>query len=413
LNLIRGLGEFIRRQNHNYRMMLIRSGGATFLFNLTSNYTNIYTKALGASSVTLGALSSLSSVINMFISLPTGWLTDIYGLKRIMGMGMASQILMVGLYAMARDWRWIMVAMAISPFNMALLMRSQNILISNSLESHDRATGFGLRSLLSQILGLLSPIPAALLVERFGGLTVEGIRPLYYIRFLGLALLYYYIYSRIDHVPPHPRSFEGGLMEDFRVVMRGGVGLRSWIFVECLGALVWGTIEPFTFVYAAEVKGADPITLGFMTTTSIILSIILAVPINRLADTRGRKFSFLITRPALWVWFTILVLAPHQNWLILAWFFRGIGFSSSAYQTLSMELVHEDHRGRWLGITNTFSSLVRIPAPIIGGLIYSNINPSLVFISSLIIDMVFRSPLIALGIPETLRPDDFEEGIGN
>ncbi|MFP3951809.1 MAG: MFS transporter [Candidatus Bathyarchaeia archaeon] len=401
MQVLEDLREFVGRQSHNYRMMLVRSGSAMLLFNLTSNYNSIYTEALGADPVTLGSMSSLSSGINTAISLPSGWLSDIYSLKKIMGLGMAIQVLMVGLYAFARDWTWILIAMALQPFTMALLMRSQSVMMSNGLNDEDRATGFGLRMTLAQILGLLSPIPAALLVDHFGGLNVEGIRPLYYLRFAGLAIAYAYIFSRLTDVPPRPRSDEGSIIEDFKVVLRQGEGLKAWIGVGVLGGLVWGTINPFIFLYAKNVKGADALTLGLMTTISTVISIILAIPVNRLADTRGRKFTILVTRPALWIWFVILILAPHPNWLIVGWLFRGIGMSSSAYNTLAMELVPKEHRGRWLGITNAFSSLVRIPAPLLGGFLYEDINPSLVFVVSLLADMLIRMPLLALKVPET------------
>ena len=50
---LRGLRGFVKRQSHNYRMILVRSAGAYFMMNLTSNYS-IYTTGLGADSVALG-----------------------------------------------------------------------------------------------------------------------------------------------------------------------------------------------------------------------------------------------------------------------------------------------------------------------------------------------------------------------
>ena len=70
-------------------MLLIRTSGANFLTSLTNSYTSIYTTGLGADPVTLGALSSVSSAINMLISMPSGWISDRYDLKRVMGLGMA------------------------------------------------------------------------------------------------------------------------------------------------------------------------------------------------------------------------------------------------------------------------------------------------------------------------------------
>lgn len=390
------------RQSHNYRMMLVRSGGHTFLFNFTGNYNSIYTTALGADAVTLGSMRGLSGVVNMLISMPSGWLSDIYSLKKLMGLGMAIYLLMVAMYAFARDWTWILVAMILSPLTMAFMFRSQNIMISNGLRDEDRATGFGLRQIIAQVAGLISPIPAALLIERLGGLTVEGIRPLYFLRLFGLAILYIFVYMKLTDVPPQPRSREGTFLQDFREVLEGKEGLKAWVAVGCLGSVVWGIMEPFTFLYAAEFKGADALTLGVMTTVSTLISILVAIPINRIADDRGRKTAIYIIRPFLYVWMILLVVAPSPTWLIVAWAFRGVGMGSSAWETLGMELVPAGQRGRWMGITNTLGSLFRIPAPIIGGVLYSGLNPSLLFLIPLALDLGIRVPILAFRVPETI-----------
>ena len=103
MQVVKSAREFLSRQSHNYRMLLVRASGARFLMNLTNSYQSIYTTALGADPVTLGAMSSVSSIVNMIISLPSGWITDRYDLKKVMGVGMAFQVLMIALYAIAQD----------------------------------------------------------------------------------------------------------------------------------------------------------------------------------------------------------------------------------------------------------------------------------------------------------------------
>jgi len=397
--------EFLRRQNHNYRMLLVRASGATFLMNLTSSYQSIYTTALGADPVTLGTMSSVSSAINMVISLPSGWISDRYDLKKVMGIGMAFQVLMIALYALAQDWRWILVAMMVSPFTMALMFRSQNVMFSRALRDEERAQGFALRQVIASTIGIVAPIPAALLIDYFGGLTVQGIRPMYYIRFIGLAIIYGYVYMKLDSVPPAPRpkGEKVNFLRDIREVFSEGEGLKAFLVVSALGSFIMGMTMSFIFLYAAEVKGADTLTLGLLSTASTLSSIIFAIPMSRLADSRGRKLAFLLNRPARFLFFLILVYAPHPSWLILAWACRGISMSGSSYQTWMLELVPSEKRGRWLGVTNTVNSLVRIPAPIIGGMLYDGVNPGLIFLISVILEAVIRLPIVYFKIPETLK----------
>ncbi len=77
--------------------------------------------------------------------------------------------------------------------------------------------------------------------------------------------------------------------------------------------------------------------------------------------------------------------------------------AGSSYQTWMLELVPPEKRGRWLGVTNTINSLVRIPAPIIGGMLYESLNPGLLFLIPVILEAVIRLPIIYFKIPETLK----------
>ena len=405
MQVVKSAREFLSRQSHNYRMLLVRASGATFLMNLTNSYQSIYTTALGADPVTLGTLSSVSSIVNMIISLPSGWITDRYDLKKVMGVGMLFQVLMIALYAIAQDWRWILVAMMVSPFTMALMFRSQNVMFARALRDEERAQGFALRQVISSTIGIFAPILAALLIDYFGGLTVQGIRPMYYIRFIGLVIVYAYVYKNLDNIPPMPRpkGEKVNFLSDIREVFSEGEGLKAWMVVSSIGSLVMGMTMSFTFLYAAEIKGADTFTLGLLSTAATLASIVFAIPMSRLADTRGRKYAFLLTRPARFLFFLILVFAPHPSWLILAWACRGISMAGSSYQTWMLELVPAEKRGRWLGVTNTINSLVRIPAPIIGGMLYESLNPGLLFLIPVILEAVIRLPIIYFKIPETLK----------
>ncbi|MFC1804028.1 MFS transporter [Thermoproteota archaeon] len=399
-----GMIAFLNRQKHNYRMLLVRSGGSNFLMNLTESYRSYYIKELGASNQILGYLSSVSALISVIISMPVGWMSDRYNLKNVMGIGMVIQIMMIGLYAFAQNWIWILLAMILNPFTMALMFRSQNVMISNDLRDEERSTGMGIRMMAAHILGLISPIPAAMLIDYFGGLSVNGIRPLYYIRLVGLIVLNSYVFWKLDDVVTRDRTGKVSFLKDIREVFRDKKGLISWIIVGGCGSLVWSTMRTFTIIWCIEVKGADAFTVGLMITISTAVSIIFSLPSNRLADTKGRKTAYFITRPALWIWLLIIVFAPNPSWLLVGWFFRGLGFSSTAaYDTMQVELVPAEQRGRWLGITNTFSALIRIPAPILGALFYDSRLPALTFLVPLAVDSLIRTPLLMFKVPETLK----------
>jgi hypothetical protein len=57
--------------------------------------------------------------------------------------------------------------------------------------------------------------------------------------------------------------------------------------------------------------------------------------------------------------------------------------------------------GRWYGILNLFRGLASVTAPIIGGLIWSTISPSFVFLFIILIEAT-KIIILWLTIPETL-----------
>ena len=129
MSAIRKSLDFLKRQSHNYRILLTRSALSTMFMNLTNQYSSIYANLLGADYVALGTMRSIGSVVGMIIALPAGWISDRYNLKKVYIIGLFIQLLWIAMYAFAQDWTWILMASLISPFTMALMMRSQTIMI--------------------------------------------------------------------------------------------------------------------------------------------------------------------------------------------------------------------------------------------------------------------------------------------
>jgi len=98
----------------------------------------------------------------------------------------------------------------------------------------------------------------------------------------------------------------------------------------------------------------------------------------------------------------LIAFAPDAYWLILAWAFLGFPWEWIIWNTMSMEMVAESKRGRWSGMLMLFRNLVRIPAPIIGGILYQMATPALLFLLPLVIDLALRLPIL-ITAPETLK----------
>jgi MFS family permease len=401
------LRDFTRDQSKNYRILLVRGIAASFISQLVENFSNLYIVELGATPFQLSSVRSLGSALNAVISVPAGWLADVYSIKKIMVFGMFLQIFSVAFYAFAQDWRWIIAAIVFGTLTMTLVWRTQNVIIANSLTSGNRATGYGVRSTIIQFFCIFAPTVGGFLVHIFGGISTEGIRPLYYVQLVGYIVILLYVWRNLEEVEVTGDVRAEKLLSQYREMFRGRKYLGRVTFFQALGSITWGLSMPFPFVYAAEFKGADSLTIGYMGTCMVVISMILAVPLGRLADSRGRKFVVYLTRPFFWGTYLLLVFAPKgATWvLMLAWCCRGVMMGSNAFQAMSMEMVPQAYRGRWMGFVNMFQNIIRVPAMLLGGWLYESVNPALVFIIPVIIDVFIRTPLFAT-IPDTLKDRD-------
>jgi len=404
MSLFGALRDFLQKQSKNYKVLLIRGAAASFLMQLSQNFDNIYIVELGATPLQLGGIRAVGSAVSAVFSIPAGWLSDIYSIKKILLLGMVIQILSITFYAFAQDWRWIIIGVIFGTLTMTLVWRTQSIIIANSLTDRDRAKGYGFRTAIIQLFSLFAPTIGGVLVHLFGGISIEGIRPLYYIQLAGYAIIAIYVAIELEDIRFKMEAGARRLLTGFREMFKRGRALKRFALLQALGSITWGMSMPFPFIYAVEYKAANSLIVGYMGTCLVLISMLVAIPLGTLADSRGRKFTIFLTRPFFYASNLLLILTPPtMPWLLLiAWCFRGVIMGSNAWMTMSMELVPPEYRGRWTGLTGLLQHLTRIPAMLIGGYLYQNLDPRLVFIIPILVDAIIRMPILYT-IPETLK----------
>jgi MFS family permease len=231
---------FIRRQKRNYRVGVARSAANSFLLGLTNPYSSIYAVGLGANSVQLGSLSSAGSAISTLISLPVGWVVDRRGVKVFALVAIVLSAGGVLLYALAHDWRVLIAAAILTSISMRLSGTGSSVICADSVQNSDRATAQNLCGTVSAIASMISPLIAAYMVTAFGGMNLEGIRPLFYLRFVGYGLVFLLVAAQLRE--PQRRDLGKlkarlGFMADFRQLFEGRPALRRWIVISALTSL--------------------------------------------------------------------------------------------------------------------------------------------------------------------------------
>ena len=111
---------------------------------------------------------------------------------------------------------------------------------ADSVQNQDRVTAQNVCGTLGSLAGMIAPLVAAYLVTLFGGMTVEGIRPLYYVQFVGYGLVFLLVALQLREPQRErlvaPRTGQS-FITDFRHLFEGRRDLGRWIAISALTSL--------------------------------------------------------------------------------------------------------------------------------------------------------------------------------
>ena len=400
--VLEDLRGFFSKQARNFQLILLKKTGFSFFNKLTQDYINIYIRLLGANFVQLGLVGSISGLVNAIIAYPFGSLIDRYSSRKILLLTIAAQAMVPLTYFYARNWMWIAVTTALYTLAMFCSRGVENVVVANSLKDEDRATGFSMVTALSLIPTVVAPLAAGVILTRLGGLTAGNVRILFLIELVGVALIGLYVGLRLEETESLGKRGQS-LIQELREVMSGGPYLKRWLLIDTMSASSFAVMVRFVMVFAVEEKGADPLTLGAMSTVFAIVGIFSAIPLGKLADRIGRVRTVVLIRPLFHISTLILLFTPDPRWIIVGWALRGTFQPSlSILAAYRNELVPPSERGKWMGIRELLRGIFRIPAPIIGGILYAQVSPLAPFLFHMFVDVFLRIPLL-LTMPRTLE----------
>jgi MFS family permease len=400
--------SFIGRQSSQFKLMLWRRALHGIASNLSIQYNSIFATYLGASSTQLGSLHTVGNAIGALVSVPAGWVIDYYSIK---GIFLLSTAFLAGsslLYFIAPHWTWLFAAIILYYLGFRITCTSCTVICAKELSNEERATGRGLCRTLSAVVVIATPLLAAWFISMFGGMSVDGIRPLYAIQLIIFIVIFVLLLSKLRDTrklstPKDKRNIRAG----FAQVFNQGSDVVRQVIIMGLMSVPWSMTQPFMPVYAHEFKGADEFMLSGIAIAITIIPMLTSIPIGRLADRFGRKKMLFAIAPLAYLANLCLVYTPvDSKYTFLSLLLYGVlfGFNSVSMilaSAMTAEIMPTELMGRWIGIISLMRAVFSIPTPLIGGLIWEHIGPEYVFFAAIAVDLFLRLPLLG-SVRETL-----------
>ncbi|MEM2892583.1 MAG: MFS transporter [Candidatus Bathyarchaeia archaeon] len=416
--------ELLRFLSEEFKVTLFSVAFYSWSISLVIQYVDLFAVMLGVSPALLGLIAGIGQFSSSLASPLMGWYADFHGVKKALIIALILSSCSFGLYSISFSWWMIIPSVILLNVSRMTILPFADIIFVGSTEAHYRAKAIGLTRAFWASLNSSAPLMAALIVIKFGGISVEGIRPLFIV---GLFLNLFVLFLISRFLKLKSRNPDAGLHEG----RTGGVGkpfgfikafeellgekrLWRWIVISIVRRLSMSISSAFTYIWMVSIKGADANILGTLGLIGMITWAILQVPVGILADKIGRRKTFFLFEPFLYIGTILLILAQSPEQLILVGILgafglmlgtEGFGIGGSIFlpmMILTWEVVPEEKRGRWHGIIS-FLSFFNLLFSALAGLMWQEGLMIQVLVLPMILEALFVIPLL-LTVPE---PEQF------
>jgi hypothetical protein len=242
-------------------------------------------------------------------------------------------------------------------------------MIGDHLPSHQRTMGFGVQALIKRIPIVIAPGLGGLLILSRG--FVPGIK-LGLLITIGAALAAICVLLLFYEEKKEPPEDDLGFRQIWRDMEPA---LKKLLVTDCLARWAEGLAEVFIILYAINVVGVTAFQFGWLVSVQMLVSIVLYIPISRLADKFGRRPFVLMTFTFFALYPLAIALSGGLAFLAVAFVIGGLReIGEPARKATIIDLTGTLARARTVGTYYLIRGLVVFPASLAGGLLWNYNN---------------------------------------
>jgi len=333
----------------------------------------LFAESLGAGPERIGLIVSVSTLTGVFLKLPSGALSDIYGRRVLLQVGVIAFGLPPFLHPFISDLNLLTVLRMCHGLATAIFAPSALATVAD-LYRERRGAALGTYTACTQSGALLGPFIGGYLAYAAGFSTAFVAAGIF--GCIAVAIFY-----SLHLTPPPPRVHEKGLApvlaemwKGFTIVARNRKVLIT-SSTDAAKMIANGALMAFLPLYGVSV-GLNPGEVGLLFTIQALTSFVSKPIMGRVSDRVGRQPLIML---GLLICATTFVCIPHVSaYSLLLLLSAGFGYGEAVVTSSSSAFVADSSEyktlGAGMGMQGTIGDIGHASGPLLAGLLIANMS---------------------------------------
>ena len=369
--VLRSLSERLALEG-NIRILVVQTLISTLGFGM---FVVIWQPYLVSEGVSIVEISWIQSVINLSSGvglIAWGVLSDRYGRKPVIIVSNVCRILAIVALIMSRNLVFLLVYAFLLGFSALFMIGNpaRSALITESVISVKRATAFSTLMAFGMMANTITASVGGYLA------VTSGYTPILYLAvagdIIGLILITIFLRETLD-----PKSVREETGESLLTRIKGFLvpekGLRRLYLILFIFGVGYGTGYSLFFATLVDNYGFSAFQLGLMSSAFSLTWAVASIPCGKLSDRIGRKPMFLMSLSAAII--TVVGFLTFRSFEAFLFFeiFSGLdpAFWIPTWMAYLSERVPSEKLSTVMGKIDAYSKIAGIPAPWLGGFLYT------------------------------------------
>jgi MFS family permease len=371
--------------------------------SICNTYFSLYVFELGGTETIIGLITALGSATFVIFAILGGYIADSYGRRKLICVMTTFLGFSQLLIAFAPNWQ--LLSLAVVVMNVGWVFEPAYwAILADSINEQRRGTAFAVYSCLSFLPWVIMPSIGGYFIDTHG--VQNSVRWSYAtLAIAGIAsgiLRWFFLEETLSAENKYTRRGRFGLKDIgnlLKSAFKSHLQIWAWMpkpvlalaIIYIVWAFEFGLVEPYWIVYANDIIGITSTQWGIIIAIGSAISIISKILlVGRLLDRFSRRTILLIITALDMFTYILFVRCGMFIQVLALWIGSSLvwSFYEPTYSSLEADIIPEARRGRVFAAFGVAWSVFTIPASLIGGFIYEQINPDLSFILASISIMI-------------------------